>query len=176
MSKIKALITTLILGSSSLAMAAPGATFSAQASWNTGVQKVITAPNVRDHRTVDTMARHDDRPNRRPRAAWIALGEPKQLARGRDLIRVAAKTPFSQLRIQSTAGATRISQLTVVYTDGTRQVMQLDRRINPRNPMIEVDLAGTRQVASLLISGSSSRRASYQVFGHTTRAGQWRGR
>ena len=166
---IKALITTLILGSSSVAFAAPSASFTAQARWTTGPSVVAPpAPTVRDHRPVIAPTT-PYAPARGMRAGWIALGEPMQLDRGRAVIRLDQATRVTQLRIQNIRGSSRIAQVTVAYTDGTRQVIKLDRRINPRNAVVDVNLSGSRPIASVIINGSSARGGTYQVLGYGTK-------
>jgi hypothetical protein len=159
MSKIKALITTLVLATSSAAMAAPTVSFSANASWGTGTGPVvITGPGVRDHRESEAFSRQ--------RSAWIALATPMALTRGRDIIRLEAPSRFNQIRIQSTKGASYIAQVTVLYTDGTRQVVSLNRWIRAGSPLLHFNLNSTRPIDRLLINGSTSRSARYQVFGY----------
>jgi hypothetical protein len=97
---------------------------------------------------------------------WIALGEPLSLPRGRDVIRLGAASPFDQIRIQSTAGATYISHVVIRYRDGARQVVKVNRWISREQPMLQLEVNGTRPIDRLVVGGSPSRWSRYQVFGH----------
>lgn len=142
MSKITALITTLFLGSSSIALAAPGV--------------------VRDHRApapVTTAYRMPVRP------AWVALSSPTKLDRGRNAIKVTNPSRYSQLRLQATAGSSFIKSLTIRYADGTKQELAINKTLDPRSPMIELPVSSRASVQRVVINGSTNRRASVQLFG-----------
>jgi len=164
MSKIKALITALVLGSSSAAMAAPGVTFTAhaEASWGT------VSPNIRDHRTVTTYPAYES-PARFARGTWISLAEPMRMARGSAAIDINSRSAFNQLRLQSTSGSTYIGTVTVQYVNGASQVVTLNKWIDARNPMAQFNLNRTTQVDSILINGQrNARGGKVQVFGYTS--------
>src|SRR4051812_4961028 len=107
MSKIKAALVTLMLGTSTAAMASPSVSFSAGAQVSWGTQ---AGPMVRDHRYEPAA----------PTTSWISLAEPLRLARGRDVIRPQMGS-FSQIRLQAANGMSFIQNVTVLFTDGTSQ-------------------------------------------------------
>jgi len=151
MSKIKALITTLVLGTSSIAAAAPGIAFKASTTV------------VRDHR-VD--ARPTPAMYRLPvRPAWIALSSPTQLDRGRNAIKVATPSRYSQLRLQATAGSSYVKSITIRFTDGTKQDLAINRTLDARSPIVELPVSSRASVQRVVIKGSTNHRASVQLFG-----------
>jgi hypothetical protein len=152
MSKIKALITTLVLATSSIAAAAPGVAFKASATV------------VRDHR-VD-VARPMPAMYRLPaRPAWIALSSPTQLAQGRNAIKVATPSRYSQLRLQATAGSSYIKSITIRFADGTKQDLTINKTLNARSPIVELPVSSRASVQRVVIKGSTNHRASVQLFG-----------
>jgi hypothetical protein len=164
MSKIKALITALVLGTSSLAAADTGLSFHASASWGS---PAMTAPVVRDHRTTPMTYRAPVAPF--ARGTWISLAEPMNLARGRTFIDLNSRAQLNQLRLQSTSGQAFVSTVTVNYVNGASQVVTLNQWIDSRNPLAQFNLNRTTQVDSILINGSRSRRGGkFQVFGYAS--------
>ena len=160
MSKINALITTLVLGASSVAMADSSVSFhgTAQASWGSSV----VAPVVRDHRT--SLATYQAP---RPRGTWIALSEPMKLARGRGVLDINARMPLNQIRLQSASGQAFISMVTVQYVNGASQVVTVNQWIDSRNPIAQFNLNRTAVVDSIQINGSRGMRSGrFQVFGY----------
>jgi dihydropteroate synthase len=151
MSKIKALITTLVLATSSIAAAAPGVAFKASTTV------------VRDHRVdarpLPAMYRIPARP------AWIALSSPTQLAQGRNAIKVATPSRYSQLRLQATAGSSYIKSITIRFADGTKQNLAINKTLDARSPMVELPVSSRASVQRVVIKGSTNRRASVQLFG-----------
>lgn len=153
MSKIKALITTLVLGTSSIAMA------------DSSVAYKTTASAVRDHRhevtriPAPTMFRAPYRP------AWVALSSPTMLHDGRNAIKLATPSRYSQLRLQATAGRSYISSVVVRFADGTRQVIAVNKSLDARSPMLSLPISSRASVSRVVIKGSTHRRASVQLFG-----------
>jgi hypothetical protein len=141
MSKIKALITTLVLGTSSIALADPGFA-------------------VRDHRDDVRTAMY-----RPARPSWIALSSPMMIDSGKNAIKLATPSRYSQLRLQATAGSSYIKSLTVRFSDGTKQELAINKTLDPRSPMIELPVSSRASVDRVVIKGSTNRRASVQLFG-----------
>ena len=164
MSKFKALITALVLGSSSAAMAAPSVSFSAEASWGT------VSPTVRDHRdqrTVTTYPAFEAPTSRFARGTWISLAEPMNFRRGQSVIDIDSRAKLNQIRLQSASGASYIGTVTIWFVGGASQVITLNQRLDARNPMAQFNLNHTAQVDAITINGSRSQRGgTYQVFGY----------
>lgn len=171
MSKIKALITALVLGTSSIAMADTSVTFSGRADeWGT------VSPDVRDHRTATTYPAYHAPVYQAPattfsRGTWISLAEPMNLGRGRGgkMIDLDSRALFNQIRLQSASGATFIGTVTVQYKNGASQVVTVNQWIDSQNPMTQFALNRTAQVDSIMINGSRNRRSGkIQVFGYAS--------
>ncbi|MBA3455588.1 MAG: hypothetical protein H0T42_21015 [Deltaproteobacteria bacterium] len=159
MSNLKTIIATLILGSSSVALADTNFSFKASAhtSWGTPT----TVPTVRDHRFSTTAYRP------MVRGTWISLAEPMS---GNAHLRLQSQAQLNQIRIQSASGASYISHVSVRFMDGTRQSITLNKWVDGRNPMLQFSLDRSARVDRILIQGSAhGRRGSYQVFGYGTR-------
>jgi hypothetical protein len=163
MFQLKALITTLVLGASSVAMAQP--------RWRQP-EHYDDGYGFRDDARRDGWGYRDDGRDARVngprvyRPSWVALNEPMQLRRGRDVIDVNMRGTFTQLRLQTTSGASQIDRVIVRFRDGSRQIAQLNRRLDVRSPMVELPLDGNnRQIDSIVIIGASQRNAAVQVFG-----------
>ncbi len=172
MSKLKAAIVTMFLGTSTAAMASPTVSFNADAqlSWGTS----FGMPAVRDHRSSDYRTSGygtNDHAYQMPtiRSSWISLADSLQLARGRDFIRPQASN-VSQIRLQAVSGATYIETVTVIFRDGSRQTAELDQYLSRRNPYLQFDIQGRRRssIEAIIIEGESVRRGSYQVFAQGT--------
>lgn len=140
---LKALVATLILGASTTAMAQ-------------------RAPVVTDDPPViyrDTMP-----PSYRAR--WQALTSPIPLRSGATRIDVQDRRPFTQLRLQTRSGSTRVDRVVVRFENGGRQVVDVNRRINPNTPAVDIDLRGDRRrVDSIVVMSDSRRGARVQVYG-----------
>lgn len=152
--KIKALVTTFVLGTSSLALA---------------------APTVRDHRSPQVLpapAKTVAIPGKVQTAPAYGFGwqtRPVVLANnkhlnGRTQIQVpASKRMFTKLELRANSGQTNIQRVLIVYGNGQRQIVNLGKTVNNRKPLI-IDLAGNaRQLKSVTVIGNSQRRASIDV-------------
>jgi hypothetical protein len=166
MLNMKALITTLVLGSSSVAVAGPSVSFTAhaQASWGT----TSAGPLVRDHRYGDE-GRFDDLRRRRA-GTWIALSEPVSAAR-RNVIRLGERRDdISKLRLQTTRGSTYIYALNIRFDDGSRQVLTVNKWLYSGMPSLELDLPRNRRgIDRIIVTSYAGRGAMYQLFGLQTR-------
>jgi hypothetical protein len=170
MMNLKALITTLVIGSSSIALA---------------------GPTVRDHRTpaptVTTTSAAaqlqfrgdirlaDGRMQRRPAPApaytrpltWVSLADNAQV-NGRALINVArTQRQFTKLSIRAEGnGRTSIDQVMIEFGNGKRQVVKLDAKLSvKKQPSLTIDLAGdSRKIQRIVLVGKSNgRNASVDV-------------
>src|ERR1043166_9528636 len=135
---IKAIIASLVLGSSSIAMASPGVTVSATAHGSYGTQV------VRDHRFDDSY--QAPAPIAQPIAApayagWrrpmppvyrpVTLASGMSFARdGRTSITVGAQAGrFNTLQISGAAGKTLIKQVYVQFDNGQEQIVRNLNRV-----------------------------------------------
>ena len=162
---LKALITTLVIGSSSVALA---------------------APTVRDHRTsevtttidhrnsIDVNARADFRFQQRPvrplppvpaPLTWVTLANDMQVS-GRTSIKVAPTTrQFTKLELRAEQGNTSIDKVMIVFGNGRSQVVDLKAKLGKRDSSISIDLNGNaRSIERIVLLGrSNGRRASLDV-------------
>ena len=168
---IKALITALVLGSSSLALASP--------SWSGGVQ-VTTAsryghgPVVRDHRgwgeeqpapvVRDHRGDFDGDRDRDGSRNWVELNQVA-MANGHEAVYLNSNERFSTVMIKSATGCTNISEIHIGYANGEVQIVRdVDQRLDGSNPMMTVALDQRSPVRRIVIYGNGDRGASNTVF------------
>ena len=167
---LKALITTLVLGSSSVAMAHP-----------------VPAPIVREHRapiaddywTVPANPAPVYQPMHRPmppqpapvyepafhRSSWVTLASVNRIVDGRMSFRVGpAGERFSTLMLQNQAGKALISRVLIQFANGRTQVVEVNQYLNAANPTITIDLEGrARKIAKVTVIGRNARQSAYRV-------------
>lgn len=166
---LKAIIATLVLGSSSVALASPA--FGPTAG-----------PTVRDHRTqiapvpaATVVAQADiradirwGRPRIRPMPvtyAPVTLADNLQLE-GRAFIKLAPTTrQFSKLELRTEQGRTSLDKVVIVFGNGRAQTINLDAKLSRKNPTLAIDLQGeTRSIERIVLVGKSNgRNASLDV-------------
>jgi hypothetical protein len=142
---IKALITMLVLGSSSVAMAHPVSYSGFEGA------PVVT----RDHRNNPPFV-----------PQWTTLGTENQIANGAVKFRVNASTgKFSMLRLQTTAGKSLINRVEIQFGNGAKQVVALNQYLTASNPRITIDLDGdqARSIRSVTVIGKNARQSAYSV-------------
>ena len=183
---LKTIFASLVLGSSSIALAAPGA----------AVQPSTTV--VRDHVTGDeyttTIVRDHRDDDRAPAAAPNAIyyrdgqswrGVPKPLVYrpvtlasglrlgpdGRASIAVGGQAGrFDTLQLSGSAGKTFIQRVTVQFNNGQSQVVGLRRTLDG-DDTLTIDLAGNhREIRRIVVTGnelSIGHRRPYGAFNIT---------
>jgi hypothetical protein len=145
---IKALVTVLVLGSSSIALAAPTAD---QAAYQ-----------VVEHRTLPPLGvgflRHVvEKP------APMVLANDTHLS-GRQLIKVATLRPFTKLELRASDGRTMIDRVLINFGNGRTRIVKLGGVVSGKKTFT-IDLPGdSRSIKSIVVVGSSKRRASIDVF------------
>ena len=94
----------------------------------------------------------------------VANASSSQLSRGRDVIATNAR--ISTLELVALEGSTKLTTVTIKFANGGTQSIRLGQTIAPRSKPITIDLEGNqRNVVSIVVSGRSNRRASFQVLG-----------
>jgi hypothetical protein len=126
---LKAIVASLILGTSSIALAAPNAPAFAPAV-------------VRDHRM----------PPRYQAWSYLASG---QLVRGRDTIKINSLAKLDQLKLDLVgAGSMYVDKLVVTFGNGRSQTITLNKSLTQRSSSITVDLKGNdRKVTAITVLG-----------------------
>ena len=161
---LKALITTFVLGSSSVAMAHPVSAPVYQPTaqpiyrrpmppqYAPGYQPTVYQPTVYE-------------PYHHHRASWTTLGAVNQIADGAMAFRVGRfGEQFSTLKLQSDAGKSLIQRVMIRFADGRTQVVEVNQYLNASNPTITIDLDGrARQVAKVTVIGRNARQSAYRV-------------
>ncbi len=158
--KLTALITTLVLGSSSVAMARPA------------------APIVRDHRPpvqypapvyqpapqpapIYRPAPDYRRPHHR---SWVTLGGINYQIDGEMQFRGRYGQRFSTLKLQTAGGKALIYRVLVQFQNGRTQVVELNQYLRASNPTITIDLKGQeRAIAKVTVIGRNAPNSAYRV-------------
>ena len=159
----KAIIASLVLGSSSVAMAAPSVTVSTTAQASATAQGSYGTTVVRDHRVIES---NWHAPIANPVIMPIAWHAPQQpvyrpvtLANGlsfsgdgRKFITVGSQAGrFSTLTINAAGGRTFIKQVYVQFDNGQEQVVRnLDRTLTG-SASLTLDLDGNRRAIRRIV-------------------------
>jgi hypothetical protein len=148
---------SLVLGSSSIALAAPAAPTSAT---------VV----VRDH-AAGTEVTQSWRGAPKPAVYRpVTLASGLRLATGRTAIAVASQGRFDTLQLTASAGKTFVKQVIVQFGNGQNQVVGLGRTLDG-NDSLTIDLAGNhREIRKIVVTGnelSTGRRRPYGAFSIT---------
>jgi len=187
---IKALITMLVLGSSSAAMAAPAVSVNAsvEASWSTGYR---TGPVIRDHRYREPVPVTRTTPYRRPAPGWeqpvsniklntdsseytgpiytrqpsygwAALTDPTRIEMKRQIVRVNGQ--FSAFMLQNVSGSSHIDLVKIMFRDGHQETVNINQ-----------DLTGWRSQTTfavnrapidyIVVYGTTNGNSTYRVLG-----------
>jgi hypothetical protein len=159
---IKAIIASLVLGSSSIAMASPSVTLSATA------QGAYSTTVVRDHRidgagprarpVVDQVYYRDRSPGDWTRPAYrpVQLASGMHFSDGRTFINVGPQAGrFNTLQISADGGRTLIKQVYVQFDNGQEQIVRdLDRTLIG-NQSLTLDLDGNhRAIRRIVVYGN----------------------
>jgi len=159
---IKAIVTAaLVIGSSSLALAAP--------AYQGGVQ-VSNAPVVRDHRTEQQpdfyrpVVQHAPVIIRQP--AMKLLANDTKISRwGADKLTFARPMKLQSIKLQGETGRTTVTQVAIKFANGRTQLVQ-ENKLLLKDGCIDIDLAGNvRNVTSIVIYGQGGMRSSFDVMG-----------
>ena len=145
MKKIAVLVTSLILGASSVAIAAPGW---GQHSYGPANDRAPYAARFRP--TYQT---------------WTTLEANGSLARGRDFINVSSAARFSKLKLEASGrGSVHIEKLVIMFGNGQRQVVNVDKRLSGRAGATLIDVEGrSRNIDRIIVMGRGGFRASYTL-------------
>ncbi len=130
--KIKAIVTALVLATSTAAMAAP-----------------TYAPQIRDHRGP---AREAELARPRPFESWSLLGYG-QLVRGKASLAVTTTGKVDKLKLEATRGMFFLDKVIVTFGNGRSQTIEVNQWVSARDGAV-VDLAGRgRKIAAVHVIG-----------------------
>ena len=157
---IKAIIASLVLGSSSAALASPSVTLSANAQYGTTVVRdhrepvapapIYTAPAPSQVYYRDTWNRHPLPPVFRP----VTLASDMHFANdGRSFITVGAQMGrFGKLDITSAGGGrTFVQQVYIEFANGQEQVIRNLNRTLTAGECLSLDLDGNRRAIKRIV-------------------------
>jgi len=149
---IKSIIASvLIVGSSSVALAAPSSDPCQTPA------PVVVAP-VRapvGYLPVHPPIRHE-----------VTLGKENQRWFGNQTFQVGAyKGRFETLKLESDGGKSFIDSVKIKFADGRSQTIQLDKDLSAQSPCLTIDLAGNypRAIQSVTVRGANARRSAFSV-------------
>ena len=170
---LKALITTLVLGSSSVAMAHP---VSAPAPVSQPVYQPVSQPIYRGPMPPQYAPGYEPavyQPQYQ-HPSWVSLGSVDHIVDGQMTFRLGragragrfsgAGEQFSTLKLQSEAGKSLIQRVLIQFSNGRTQVVEVNQYLNASNPAITIDLEGrTRTIAKVTVIGRNARQSAYRV-------------
>ena len=145
--KLKALVTLLVLGSSSLALADS------------------YGPAVRDHRAPPVAQAFWRKPA--PQLRPVLLADNAKIS-GWSMINVSNNRAFTKLTFSAASGKTDLDRVMITFGNGERQVVslrgKLDGKINAgKSVTIALDGRGSRFIKSIMLVGTSGRRGSIDI-------------
>lgn len=128
--KMKLLVTGLVLGLSSMAFAAPS-----------------ELPRERP--------RDDFYTHHHPMQEWTTLSSGRLLS-GKQQIRVRSSDAFTKLKLEAAGrGSMVVDKIVITFGNGQKQVVDLDKRLTPRDPVL-IDLDGNaRRIRKIVVYGGN---------------------
>jgi hypothetical protein len=172
--QLKILITTLILGSSSVALAAPEVRDHRTHTTTTIVAPPPVAP-IAQPSVIVTPVRFDKRVQVKPVPAswrrpavqsWTTLANNARIDGRMVLDLKAFNRQFSRLALRSDGnGRTKIDRVMILFGNGQRQVVELDAKLSKKSANVSIDLQGdTRNIDKIVLVGKTNgRNASIDV-------------
>ena len=170
---LKTILVSLVLGSSSIALAAPAAPAAPAPTSATvvvrdhaaGTEYTTAAPNAIYYKDGQSWRGAPRSPAFRPP---VTLASGMRLTSGRALIAVGSQAgKFDTLQLTASAGKTFIKQVTVQFNNGQSQVIGLSKLLDG-NDTLTLDLAGNhREIRRIVVTGnelSTGRRRPYGAF------------
>lgn len=140
--KFSALVASLVLGLSSVAVA---------------------APTVRDHRPPARTSYRPAPPRPMPAQRWTLL-DASTAREGRNVIRVTTKKRFSKLKLEATRGAVVIDKVIVTFGNGRTQTIRVNAQLGMNRAGRILDLPGVaREIDRIVVVTKGRTRGSYTV-------------
>ncbi|MCX5745371.1 MAG: hypothetical protein NT062_23075 [Proteobacteria bacterium] len=97
---------------------------------------------------------------------FVAITEATRIDSGREHFDVSGAGLVNTLKIQLVAGTTELTNINVMFANGTSQMFAVNQTLDARNPTITLELAGSaRQLAWINVNGTSTARSAYQILG-----------
>jgi hypothetical protein len=162
--KTIAIVTSLILGLSTAAFAAPSGRSESPKSQ-------APVATERDHRDVKLPVGVDDHDHRivkgddawKREPSWIALASATTLSRGKDVISVGARQKVSTLKLTAVRGSVAIDKITITFAGGAKQTLEVDQMLATDAPAM-IQLPGqAKRITKIVVTGKAGRKASFAV-------------
>ena len=153
MKKLAILITTLVMGASSVALAD-----------HTDAPTAYEPSKLRD-RDLDNDGIRDHRGGwNRPRPhRWTTLAENAIMQRGRTVIDVSSQRRFTKLSLDANRPMF-VDKVLIVFGNGERQVVDMNKRLGAYGQPVVIDLAGNaRMIDKVMVLGRGRIRASFTL-------------
>lgn len=162
----KALITTLVLGSSSIALADP--------SWSGGVSvqgSIGMRGNhdgdaddyVRDHRVPLPVYQPAPAPLPIYQPQWVQLVRSAQLVGNRQIFDLDTTQQFRKLQLRSIEGMTHIERIVVKFRSGRVEVLRPDVTLDAKNCDVTLSLQLHGRIDTLQVFGRGGRYGRYSI-------------
>jgi hypothetical protein len=157
---IKTLALALVLGSSSIAAAAPVVRDHRDAAPAT----VSVNASVHGQLAVRPAIYPTVRPMPLPRPmpiSWVTLANDAQLY-GRTTIKVAPNArAFTRLQLRADDGRAKIDKVMITFGNGRTQIVNLDAKLSKRDRAISIDLRGdSRNIDRIVLVGRTHGRGA----------------
>lgn len=96
---------------------------------------------------------------------WTAITAPTRIDRSRQFVTDLPDCgAFTTVRLQNTAGSTKISQVLIRFADGGEQLVKLDTTLDRWTSAIDIRLdGGSRKIHGFVVYGSSAYGSAYQI-------------
>lgn len=100
-----------------------------------------------------------------PAGSWVEMTSPTPCAHGRTFVTVEDDVvAMSKLKISASKGRPVVKSVKIVFVDGSRRYVKIDRRIDPRKPAI-IDLQGNKQIQHIVVDADWRVKGSYAIHG-----------
>jgi hypothetical protein len=160
----KLIITGLVLGLSSTAFADHPTPAAKPLPYSHTMQRA-DHDNANHGRFAGGPAGGIDRDRRMPPAMlqWKTLEASKKIS-NKQTINIGGREAFSRLKLEAARGSTFIDKVVIVFGNGMRQVVDLDKTLANREAPLFIDLDGkNRRVTKVVVYGKSGRRAAINL-------------
>ena len=169
MTKIKALITMLVLGTSAAAFASPASDNVSAPVFRDHRDPMpapiqVNAPDARDHREPMPQAQQDH-DGWQHRTRWTTLASSAKIVGTKEYIRVGVRAgKFDQLKLQTVSGKTQIKLVQINFANGQSQTVRLNTTLDRNNTIATIALTGqNRAITSITVYGAGNARSSYSI-------------
>ena len=158
---IKTLVLALIVGSSSIAAAAPAVRDHRDNAPSTVTLYGGFAGKLAVRPIAYPTIRPQPMPPRPMPISWVTLANDAQLD-GRALIKVAPNArAFTKLQLRADDGRAQIEKVMITFGNGRTQIVNLDKKLSKRDSSVSIDLRGeSRNIERIVVVGRTHGRGA----------------